>query len=316
MRVSRLIFSDQFDMHICTTRLNHVTSIAVAKQSQFFKYLLSIGFRGKKMEVVKTLTPETIAGDLFTAATLSSVLKRDQVKIITAMAKQFFAKAMDREYVTEHRLLVARLLSINNYNHGQGLTTDQFLDDFFRASKFAVGSLELDEQFQHVPTMMNIVGMMAADGVVGSGKNADTTRNTQSCLNYNRAFAKAIHTAHDFETPVVVCPGMKQATHDRICSGNTRRQYLVGFSVSQVERMCFTLGALDHSRNLQWLLTLITRIIFHCCEEKDLPHKKKLLKFLRLILIVIRIWIPSPGYWVTVEILVARVDTFLKDTKL
>ena len=122
---------------------------------------------------------------------------------------------------------------------------------------------------------------------------------------------------HDyFETPVVVCPGMKQATHDMICSGNTRRQYLVGFSVSQVERMCFTLGALDHSRNLQWLLTLITRIIFHCCEEKDLPHKKKLLKFLRLILIVIRIWIPSPGYWVTVEILVARVDTFLKDTKL
>lgn len=208
-----------------------VLDIAIGAQSKFYNYLVSIGFNGRKRHVRKSLNTKTIACTETAKERSSSVmiaaqymsLKKLQVQHIVATAKDVCTNPNKIEFVTEYRKLNARMLSIINYNHGQRCHHDYFLDNILAASKFANSAFGHDDGFEHVTTLMILAGMMGADAVVGSGRNSRITRLCQSNLNYCRAFATAMHTLHNWKKPVSVYPPDKQASHDRNCSGNTRR---------------------------------------------------------------------------------------------
>ena len=93
---------------------------------------------------------------------------------------------------------------------------------------------------------------------------------------------------------VTVSPQSTQEAHDRNNSGNTRSRGNV-----------LHLGALDHERSLQWLLTLITRMVRTRAKPDEAPPVSP------IHTVVDRIWIPSPGYWKTVAILKEDIDKFL-----
>ncbi|EJK60443.1 hypothetical protein THAOC_19204 [Thalassiosira oceanica] len=285
---------------------NCVASIAVGAQSSFYDYLCANGFTGGGKSQVKTnLDKESMTSPLMLNACGGSALKSSQARMIKGTSSSTCPLA-NNERVTSSRQLVSRRLSIWNSLHGQGYSKEYFVD------KILTPSMRREDRVRYLSTMMYLAGVMGADGVVGSGSYARKTLLTQACLNFQLAFAEVMSMVHGWEDPVVVRPIHKQAAHDKNESGNTRRMFNTCFSVEQAEHMCLTLGALDHSRSLQWLLTLITRIVTRC-KDKDVPNRWQLLRFLRLILIVIRIWIPSPGTWVTIEILIEKVDGFLLD---
>mmetsp|Transcript_11796 Transcript_11796/g.27695 ORF Transcript_11796/g.27695 Transcript_11796/m.27695 type:complete len:608 (+) Transcript_11796:97-1920(+) len=283
-------------------------SISVGAQTSFYDYLCANGFRKNgKSQVWTNLDKESMSSPLMVNAYQGSALKSSQARTISRTSSSTCPLA-NNERVTSSRQLVSRRLSIWNTLHGQGYSKEYFVD------KILTPSMKRKDRVRYLSTMMYLAGVMGADGTVGSGPYANQTLLTQSCLNFQLAFAEVMSMVHGWEDPVVVRPAHKQAAHDRKCSGNTRREFVTAFSVEQVEHMCLTLGALDHSRSLQWLLTLITRIVTRC-KDKDVPNRWQLLRFLRLILIVIRIWIPSPGYWKTVAILEVQVDRFLQNMR-
>ena len=285
---------------------NCVASIAVGAQSSFYDYLCANGFTERGKSAVSTyLNKEAMTSPLMSSACRGSALKSSQARTILNTSPNTCSYA-NNEQVTASRQLVSRRLSLWNSLHGQGYSKEYFVN------KILTPSVKRQDRLRYLSTMMYLAGVMGADGTVGSGPYAGNTLLIQSCLNFQLAFAEVMSMVHGWEDPVVVRPQAKQAMHDKHASGNSRRVFLTSFSVDQVEHMCLTLGALDHSRSLQWLLTLITRIVTRC-KDKDVPNRRQLLRFLRLILIVIRIWIPSPGTWVTIEILIEKVDGFLLD---
>ena len=220
--------------------------------------------------------------------------------------------ATDGDGVSDYRAIVSKLVSIYNHNHGQGFTAEYFFDKIQGSSKIPFKG-EHDERFRFVATMLYLAGMMGADGKVGCGLYAADTALSQSCEPYCLAYARSTFTAHGWGERDAVSPSESQESHDRNRSGNTRRSFQTKFKVPEIEEMCFTFGALDHCRSMQWLVTLITRIVFHCRDE-HVPNRMRLLQFLRLILIVIRKWVPSPGRWVTVVVLEKEVDAFLRES--
>merc|ERR1712176_693467 len=106
---------------------------------------------------------------------------------------------------------------------------------------------------------MYLAGFIGADGSVGLGKYAHLCRIYQSSLQFNLAFAEAVHKDLSFDDPVKVMAQKSKEVHERRSSANSRRGFTIAFSAEQVERLCLTVGALDYNRAPQWLVTFIMR---------------------------------------------------------